>query len=202
MERVTYEDLGPLVAALRSGATVALPTDTVYGLACAAHDRAACEALLIAKGRPLDKPSAIVAGTVAGALTAVLPDLPATARDRVRRLLPGPLTLVVPNPGHRYPWLCGDQPDRIGLRVPGLDPRLAAAIDQVPALLLTSANAAGEPPAVAFADLAPVAAIAAVAVDGGVCPGGRPSTVVDVAGDEPELIREGPVALEEIRARL
>src|SRR6478735_3847830 len=199
MERVTYEDLGPLVAALRSGATVALPTDTVYGLACAAHDRAACEALLIAKGRPLGKPSAIVAGTVSGALTAVLPDLPALARDRVRRLLPGPLTLVVPNPGHRYPWLCGDQPDRIGLRVPDLEPRLAAAIDRVPALLLTSANVAGASPAVAFADLAPVAGIAAVALDGGVCPGGLPSTVVDVVGDEPAIVREGPVALEEIR---
>jgi len=202
MERVTYEDLGPLVAALQSGATVALPTDTVYGLACAAHDRAACEALLRAKGRSLGKPSAIVAGTIEGVLTAVLPDLPAVARGRIRRLLPGPLTLVVPNPGHRYLWLCGDQPDRIGLRVPDLDPRLAAAIDHVPALLLTSANAAGEPPAVAYDDLAPVAGIAVVAVDGGVCPGGRPSTVVDIVGDEPELVREGPVALAEIRARL
>jgi L-threonylcarbamoyladenylate synthase len=139
---------------------------------------------------------------VAGALTAVLPDLPESARDRIRRLLPGPLTLVVPNPGHRYAWLCGDQPDRIGLRVPELDARLAAAIDRVPALLLTSANAAGEPPAVAFAGLAAVAEMAAVALDGGVCPGGRPSTVVDIAGDEPALIREGPVALAEIRARL
>ena len=146
MERVTYEDLGPLVAALLAGATVAIPTDTVYGLACAAHDRAACARLLSAKGRSPAKPSAIVAGTVSGALTAVLPDLPAVARDRVRHLLPGPLTLVVPNPGHRYPWLCGDQPDRIGLRVPDLEPRLAAAIDRVPALLLTSANVAGAPP--------------------------------------------------------
>jgi len=202
MERVTYEDLGPLVAALHAGATVAIPTDTVYGLACAAHDRPACETLLRAKGRSLAQPSAIVAGTVAGALDRVLPDLPAVARDRVRRLLPGPLTLVLPNPGHRYWWLCGEEPDRIGLRVPDLDPRLAAAIDRVPALLLTSANAAGGPPAVAFADLAPVAPIAAVALDGGTCPGGVPSTVVDVAGDEPAIVREGPVALDEIRARL
>ena len=68
MERVTYEDLGPLVAALHAGATVAIPTDTVYGLACAAHDRPACETLLRAKGRSLAQPSAIVAGTVAGLL--------------------------------------------------------------------------------------------------------------------------------------
>jgi tRNA threonylcarbamoyl adenosine modification protein (Sua5/YciO/YrdC/YwlC family) len=202
MERVTYEDLGPLVAALLVGATVAIPTDTVYGLACAAHDRAACEALLRSKGRSMTKPSAIVAGTVEGALTAVLPDLPAVAADRIRRLLPGPLTLVVPNSSHRYRWLCGEEPDRIGLRVPDLDPRLATAIDRVPALLLTSANVAGAPPAVAFADLAPVAEIATVALDGGVCPGGLPSTVVDVVGDEPAIVREGPVSLAEIRARL
>jgi tRNA threonylcarbamoyl adenosine modification protein (Sua5/YciO/YrdC/YwlC family) len=202
MERVTYEDLGPLVAALHAGATVAIPTDTVYGLACAAHDRTACETLLRAKGRSLAQPSAIVAGTVGGALDVVLPDLPAVARDRVRRLLPGPLTLVLPNPGRRYRWLCGEEPDRIGLRVPDLDPRLAAAIDRVPALLLTSANATGEPPAVAFGDLAAVPPIAAVALDGGTCPGGVPSTVVDVAGDEPAIVREGPVALDEIRARL
>jgi L-threonylcarbamoyladenylate synthase len=202
MERVTYEDLGPLVAALRAGATVAIPTDTVYGLACAAHDRDACEALLRAKGRSLAQPSAIVAGTVDGALSAVLPDLPERARGRIRRLLPGPVTLVVPNPSHRYRWLCGERPDRIGLRVAELEPRLAAAIDRVPALLLTSANVAGEPPAVAFADLAAVAAIAAVARDGGVCPGGQPSTVVDVVDDEPTIVREGPVSLAEIRARL
>jgi L-threonylcarbamoyladenylate synthase len=202
MERVTYEDLGPLVAALHAGRTVAIPTDTVYGLACAAHDRVACEALLRAKGRSSGQPTAIVAGTVRGALDAVLPDLPEQARERVRRLLPGPLTLVLPNPGRRYRWLCGEQPERIGLRVPSLDARLAAAIDRVPALLLTSANVTGATPAVAFADLEAVATMTAVALDGGTCPGGLPSTVVDVTGDEPELLREGPVALAEIRRLL
>jgi tRNA threonylcarbamoyl adenosine modification protein (Sua5/YciO/YrdC/YwlC family) len=202
MERVTYEDLGPLVAALQAGRTVAIPTDTVYGLACAAHDRAACEALLRSKGRSSRQPTAIVAGTVGGAFGAVLPDLPEPARERVRRLLPGPLTLVVPNPGRRYRWLCGEHPERIGLRVPELDDRLAAAIDRVPALLLTSANVTGAPPAVAFADLDGVAPMTAVALDGGTCPGGLPSTVVDVTGDEPEILREGPVSLAQIRDRL
>jgi L-threonylcarbamoyladenylate synthase len=202
MERVTYEDLGPLVAALQAGRTVAIPTDTVYGLACAAHDRVACEALLRSKGRSSGQPTAIVGGTVAGVLEAVLPDLPEAAQERVRRLLPGPLTLVLPNPGRRYRWLCGADPERIGLRVPELDPRLAAAIDRVPALLLTSANVTGAAPAVAFADLAPVAPITAVALDGGTCPGGIPSTVVDVTGAKLEILREGPVGLAEIRDRL
>ena len=157
MERVTYDDLDPLVAALRAGQTVAIPTDTVYGVACAAHLRESCEWLLRAKGRSLAQPSAIVAGSRA------LGDRRRAARAERRRrrppphgCCPGPLTLIVPNPGRRYAWLCGDQPNRIGLRVPVLHPLLAAAIDRVPALLLTSANVAGEPPAVTFDDLGPV----------------------------------------------
>ncbi len=202
MERVTYDDLEPLVAALRSGHTVAIPTDTVYGVACAAHLREACERLLRAKGRSLAQPSAIVAGTLDSAIDVVLPELPRAAGDRARRLLPGAVTLVLPNPGRRYPWLCGREPTRIGLRVPVLHPLLAAAIDRVPALLLTSANLAGEPPAVSFGELDRVAAIATVALDGGTCPGGLPSTVVDVTGADPVIVREGPVSLDELRARL
>lgn len=201
MERVTYEDLGPLVAALEAGRAVAIPTDTVYGLACAAQDREACERLSRAKGRPLSQPTAVVAGSVAAVLESVVPDLPEPAAERVRRLLPGPLTLIVPNPGRRYPWLCGTAPDRIGLRVPALDERLAAALDRAP-VMLTSANPAGEAPAVAYGDLAPVAGIAAVGLDGGRCPGGVPSTVVDVTAAAPVIAREGPVSLDEIRARL
>ncbi|MEA2248491.1 MAG: L-threonylcarbamoyladenylate synthase [Solirubrobacteraceae bacterium] len=202
MERVTYDDLEPLVRALHEGHTVAIPTDTVYGVACAAHLPDACERLLRAKGRPPAQPTAIVGGTVESALDVVLPELPAAARERARRLLPGPVTLILPNPGRRYAWLCGDEPERIGLRVPELHPQLAAAIDRVGALLLTSANRAGEPPARAFEDLEAVAAIAHVALDGGTCPGGAPSTVVDVCGDDPVIVREGPVSLDELRARL
>ena len=202
MERVTYDDLGPLVAALRAGQTVAIPTDTVYGVACAAHLRDACEQLLRAKGRPLSQPSALVAGTLGSAVEVVLPELRGPAEVRARRLLPGPVTVIVANPGRRYPWLCGDQPTRIGLRVPALHPALAAAIDRVPALLLTSANLAGEPPATTFQELAPIAGIAVVGLDGGTCPGGRPSTVVDITGDDPVIVREGPVSLDELRARL
>ena len=202
MERVTYDDLDPLVAALRAGQTVAIPTDTVYGVACAAHLRESCEWLLRAKGRSLAQPSAIVAGSVRSATDVVLPELNGAAADRLRRLLPGPLTLIVPNPGRRSSWLCGSEPTRIGLRVPVLHPLLAAAIERVPALLLTSANVAGEPPAVTFDDLGPVAEIATVAVDGGACPGGTPSTVVDVTGDNPVIVREGPVSLDDLRAQL
>jgi L-threonylcarbamoyladenylate synthase len=202
MERVTYEDLEPLVGALRAGQAVAIPTDTVYGVACAAHLRDACERLLRAKGRSLSQPSAVVAGTLDSAVDVVLPDLPDSTAARARKLLPGPVTLIVPNRGRRYPWLCGDEPTRIGLRVPVLHPLLAAAIERVPALLLTSANLAGEAPATSFDELEPIAEIATVALDGGTCPGGVPSTVVDITGDDPVIVREGPVSLAELRARL
>jgi tRNA threonylcarbamoyl adenosine modification protein (Sua5/YciO/YrdC/YwlC family) len=199
---VTYDDLEQLVVALRAGQTVAIPTDTVYGVACAAHLRGACEQLLRAKGRSPAQPTAIVAGSVDSAIDVVLPELNGAVAARVRRLLPGPLTLILPNPGRRYPWLCGTEPTRIGLRVPVLHPLLAAAIERVPALLLTSANVAGEPAATTFDELDPVAAFATVALDGGACPGGMPSTVVDVTGDDPVIVREGPVSLAELRDRL
>jgi tRNA threonylcarbamoyl adenosine modification protein (Sua5/YciO/YrdC/YwlC family) len=199
---VVYDELGPLVAALAARAIVALPTDTVYGLACSAGDRDACERLLLGKGRDPAKPSAIAVGSVDALLGVVLPALPGAVAARVRSLLPGPLTLVVPNAGASFPWLCGDTSDRIGVRVPDLDPRLAAAIDLAGPLLLTSANAAGEPAATTFAGLAPIAGLATVALDGGACPGGIASTVVDVTASEPRLVRPGPVSLEAVRARL
>ncbi len=206
MERVTYEDLGPLVAALQAGRTVAIPTDTVYGLACAAHDRVACEALLWAKGRvarPADGDRRRAPSTARS--TSVLPDLPAPARERVRRLLPGPADAGRAEPGPSLPRGCAaSSPDADRPAVSRRStPALAAAIDRVPALLLTSANVAGGSPAVAFADLdaggaaSPRWRSTAVPV-----PAALPSTVVDVTGDEPEILREGPVALAEIRARL
>lgn len=195
MERLSYDDGDVLVAALLAGKIAAIPTDTVYGLACAAHLRDACERLWRRKGRAPTKPTAIVCGSLERVLESLLPDLPAAAR----RLLPGAVTVIVPNPERRFAWVCGDAPDRIGLRVPVLDARLAAVIDRVPALLLTSANVAGAPPAQAFTDLGP---LADVALDGGTCPGGVPSTVVDLCGLEPVILRPGPVTAAEIAARL
>jgi len=196
------DELGPLVAALAAGELVAIPTDTVYGLACAAHDARACARLLRAKGRAPAKPSALLAGTVASLLADVLPELDGVVAARVRRVLPGALTLVLPNPGRRYPWLCGDEPERIGVRVPELPDGLAAAIARVPAVLATSLNEAGEPPATTLVVPPALAAHVAVAVDAGPAPGGVPSTVVDLTGAEPVVLRAGPVSLGEIRALL
>jgi tRNA A37 threonylcarbamoyladenosine synthetase subunit TsaC/SUA5/YrdC len=99
---------------------------------------------------------------------------------------------VVPNPGARFPWLCGGRPDRLAVRVPRLDPRLAEAIERVGAVVATSANLHGERDPLSLRDVPDeLLRTAAVVVDGGQAPALRPSTVVDVSGREPAVLREG-----------
>jgi L-threonylcarbamoyladenylate synthase len=196
------DDLGPLVEAFTSGRPTVVPTDTVYGLATGAHLPDGYERLLRLKGRDASKPTAVVCGAVDTVFTTVLPELFGRAGVRARRLLPGPVTLIVPNPARRFRWLCGTTPDRIGLRVPELDPRLAAAIDRVGAVAATSANLAGEPPPRRLQDVdASLLERCAIALDGGEL-AGIPSTVVDITGPEPVILREGALGADEIRRRL
>jgi L-threonylcarbamoyladenylate synthase len=190
-------DLEPVARLLRAGVAVAIPTDTVYGVACLAASPEACAGLLLRKGRDAGKPSAIVAGSSAALIVDLGLDAP-IARA-VDRLLPGPLTLVVPNAARRYAWLCGDRPGAIGVRVPVLPEPVAALIERVGPLLLTSANNVGEPAAITV-DTVP--SWVAAAIDGGPSAGGVPSTVVDLCGPEPVIVRPGPVSLDEIRERL
>jgi L-threonylcarbamoyladenylate synthase len=197
----TEDDLSPLLQAFLAGRATIVPTDTVYGLATGAHQADACARLVALKGRDLSQPSAIVCGSVASLLE-VLPETPPQAAARVEQLLPGPLTLVLPNPGRRFEWLCGDAPDRIGVRVPDLHPRLAATIHATGAVLATSANRTGAPAPHRLDDVDPeLLAEVDVAVDGGPA-GGIASTVVDVTGPEPAILREGPIDLEEIQRRI
>ena len=153
------------------------------------------------KGRDLSQPSAIVCGSVAALLDAVLPDLPPAAAERAGRLLPGPLTLVLPNPGRRFAWLCGDAPERIGVRVPDLhragrhDRRGRGRAGDVG----QSHGAAGAAPP---GGRRPGAAGGRDRRRRRRCRGGVASTVVDVTGQEPAILREGPVGLDEVRRRL
>jgi tRNA threonylcarbamoyl adenosine modification protein (Sua5/YciO/YrdC/YwlC family) len=194
--RLSPEDhLGPLVEALRAGASVVLPTDTVYGLACAAHLEDACERTLALKGRDLSKPTSILGASLSVVFTRVLGDLGGRAVEQARRLLPGPVTVIVPNPAGLFPWLCGDDRSRIGVRIPVLLPALADAIDGVGVIAATSANLAGQPDPVTLQEV-PDAILSrvSVAVDAGPAPAGRPSTVVDLTGPEPVILREGALS--------
>ncbi len=137
------------------------------------------------KERPAGQATAVVFGSVARAVDVLGEALP-------EELLPGPVTLVVPNPGRRFAHLCGASPERIGVRVPELAPAVAALADAVGGLAMTSANRRGEAAPARLLDVPPeLRSAASVVVDGGVLPGVA-STVIDLTGPEPVVIRPGP----------
>ena len=155
------------VAGLRAGKPVVLPTDTVYGLCADAYREAPVLRLGTLKGRPEGMPVALVAGDLDTILDAV-PELRGKAAVACRALLPGPYTLVLPNPARRFRWLGGARPDTIGVRVPDLPHEARAVVERVGAVAATSANLHGGPDPRRVADLAPelVEAVAAI-VDAG-----------------------------------
>jgi L-threonylcarbamoyladenylate synthase len=184
-------------AALRAGQPVVLPFDTVYGLAAEPFDEESTRRLYALKGRSASQPTALVAADVER-LAELFPELPANARA----LLPGPLTLVVANPAGRFRWLTGSNPLALGVRVPELPPVTRAALGTLGAVVATSANRPGEPDPRRLGDVPDeICAGAAAVVDGGELPG-TPSTVVDLTGDEPRILRVGAVPVEEIHRRL
>ncbi len=187
-----------MIDALRAGLPVVLPFDTVYGLAAEPHDEASTRRLYELKGRPAAQPTALVAASV-DALRALLPELDTS---RAWHLLPGPVTLVVPNPAHRFRWLTGTNPDALGIRVPDLPRTTQEIVASVGAVVATSANLSGGPDPRRFEDVPEeIRTGAAAAVDGGEVPG-TPSTVVDLTGAEPRILRQGAVPAAEVLRRL
>ena len=181
------------VAAIRAGRPVVLPTDTVYGLCADAERESAAREVARLKGRAAHQPIALLARDVDRLLERV-PELDARV---LRVLLPGPYTLILPNPKGRYPWLAGDRPDTIGVRVPVLPGPAAEVLDQVGAVLATSANAHGGADPRRLEDVPEeVRRAAVVLVDGGELPG-TPSTVLDLTGPKPKVLREGAVPASE-----
>ncbi|HEY0389953.1 MAG TPA: Sua5/YciO/YrdC/YwlC family protein [Gaiellales bacterium] len=182
---------GGAVRLLLDGELALLPTDTVYGIAAAAGCAAACERLYALKSRPASQATAIMLGSVDG-LTAALPELGGRALAACRRLLPGAVTVIVENPAHRFAHACGARTDRIGVRVPRLAPAVAGLADDAGGLVITSANLRGGPDPARLADVpGALRRAAAFAVDGGALPG-LPSSVIDVTGERPVVLREGP----------
>jgi L-threonylcarbamoyladenylate synthase len=189
------------VAALRAGKPVILPTDTVYGLCADAYREEPVRRLLRLKQRPETMPTALLAADLEAILDAV-PELLGRAAVLARALLPGPYTLVLPNPGRRFRWLTGTTPDAIGIRVPELPPAARAVLQRVGVVAATSANLHGgrDPARVEEIPDEIRSAVHAV-VDVGPLPG-TPSTVIDLTGSEPQVLREGAVAADEARARI
>ena len=194
-------EIDEVVAAIRAGQPVILPTDTVYGLCADGYRAAPARRLARLKGRPSGMPIALLAAELDVILDAI-PELRGRAAVWARALLPGPLTLVLPNPGRRFPWLTGTNPHAIGIRVPDLPPQMRAVLDEVGAVAATSANLHGTPDPARLAELPRELVDAAVAVlDAGDLPG-TPSTVLDLTGPRPRVLREGAVTAEEALARV
>jgi L-threonylcarbamoyladenylate synthase len=184
------------VEAIEAGKPVVLATDTVYGL-CARPDASATLTRL--KGRDEHQPIALLAADV-DTLFGKIPEL----RDQatlVRALLPGRLTLILPNPAHRYDWLTGERHDAIGVRIPELEGAAKEIVERVGAVAATSANLHGGPDPRRLEEVPDEIRAAAVLVDGGELPG-TPSTVVDLTGSEPEVLREGAVPAAEVLERV
>jgi L-threonylcarbamoyladenylate synthase len=189
------------VEALRAGKPVVLPFDTVYGLAAEPYRERSTRRLYELKGRPATQPTALVAADLDYLLECV-PELRGRAATLARQLLPGPLTLVVPNPAGRFRWLTGENAETIGVRVPEFTGPGRDVLERMGAVVATSANRPGEPDPRRLDEVPEeIRAGAAAVVDGGELPG-APSTVVDLTGDEPRILREGAVPAGEILRRL
>ena len=188
------------VEAIRAGQLAIVPTDTVYGLATTPHSEEPVRSLYRAKGRDDVQPTALVAADL-DVLFACVPELQSSAGAVVRALLPGPFTLIVPNPAERFGWLTGSRPDTIGVRVPAFAGPGADVLARVGVLVATSANLPGGPDPRTLAGVPEQLRRAAAAlVDGGELPG-TPSTVLDLTGPEARVLREGAVpAAEALRA--
>jgi L-threonylcarbamoyladenylate synthase len=186
-----------VVAAIHAGRPAIVPTDTVYGLAADAANRGAVERLYALKGREGRKPTALVVVDVDG-LRAAVPELD----ERVARaLLPGPYTLVLPNPAGRFPWLAGGRQDTIGVRVPAVSGDAAELLRKAGPIAATSANRPGERDPRAVDEIPEELREACAVLDVGPLPG-TPSTVVDLTGPEPLVLREGAVPADEALERL
>ena len=189
------------IAALRAGGLAVIPTDTVYGLAADGRSEDAARALYAAKGREAIQPTALLFASV-DVLEEHLPELPAHAREIARALLPGPLTLVLPNPGRRFRWLNEGRPDAVGVRVPVIPGAGGDVLTALGVLVATSANLPGQRDSRCVEDVpSAIRERVAAVVDGGELPG-TPSTVVDLTGAEPGVLREGAVPAREVLARL
>jgi L-threonylcarbamoyladenylate synthase len=188
-------------AVIRAGKPVVLPTDTVYGLCATPYRAEPVRALYHLKGRSEEQPTALVAANFE-LLLECIPELRGRAAILARELLPGPYTLILPNPARRFRWLSGGHPDTIGVRVPELTGVARAVFDRVGAVAATSANEPGGPDPRTLDDVpSKLRAGCGAVVDGGSLPG-MPSTVLDLTGHEPLVVREGAAASAEAVARI
>lgn len=197
---MTAEDVAALARCVGRGGVAVFPADTVYGLACDPESEAGVARLYELKGRPAARPAAVMFGAL-GAVPAALP-VDARTQAALGALLPNPVTVLLPNPEHRFPLACASDPETIGVRVPDL-PALAGLGRPI---LQSSANLSGGRDPRRLEDVEPsIREGADLVVDGGELPG-TPSTVVDLRRYEADgtwrVVREGALGREPLERAL
>ena len=191
------EGVDAAVDSVRRGELVVLPTDTVYGIGADAFQPDAIDALLAAKGRGRDMPVPVLVGSWA-ALDGLTLVVPPRVRELVEAFWPGGLTLVVEH-APSLAWDLGDARGTVAVRMP-LHPVALELLDRVGPMGVSSANRTGQLPAATAEEARDQLGFAvAVYLDGGPSGDPVPSTILDVTGSVPRVLRSGAVSLEQLR---
>ncbi|WBQ07404.1 L-threonylcarbamoyladenylate synthase [Kribbella sp. CA-293567] len=197
----TGDELAPAyraaVDAIEAGDLVVLPTDTVYGIAADAFKADAVQRLLDAKGRGRDMPPPVLISVVES-LDALATDVPDAGRKLCEAFWPGPLTVICHAQGSLM-WDLGDTQGTVALRVPDHE-NTRELLSRTGPLAVSSANLSGQPAALDVYDAEEqLLDTVAVYLDGGAVDGGEPSTIVDLTGDFPHIVRIGALSVRQIR---
>ena len=190
--------LAEAAAAIRRNELVVMPTDTVYGIAADAFSPQAINLLLAAKGRGRDMPVPVLVSSRA-MLEAVVAEVTDAAGKLADAFWPGALTLVLRETPH-LAWDLGEARGTVAVRMPD-HPLTVALIEQTGPLGVSSANRSGQPPATTAMDARlQLGAAVAVYLDGGAVTAPVPSSIVDLTGEEPRLLRAGALDVDALRA--
>jgi L-threonylcarbamoyladenylate synthase len=191
------EGIKEAVTALGNGELAVVPTDTVYGVAADAFKPDAVAALLAAKGRGRQMPPPVLVGSRRAAF-ALVEDISTSASDLIDEFWPGGLTLVFRS-SRSLVWDLGDTRGTVAVRMP-LQPVTLDLLKESGPLAVSSANISGSAPATTVADAeSQLGDAVSVYLDGGPAPGEIPSTIVDVTGAVPKLLRSGAITVKRLR---
>ena len=185
------------IEAVRNGELVVLPTDTVYGIGADAFTPYAVKALLEAKGRGRNVPPPVLIGS-RRTLDGLVLTLPQEARDLIEAFWPGALTIVVAH-APSLSWDLGDKTGTVAVRMP-MHPVALEVLNETGPMAVSSANKHGRPAATTAAEARDQLGYSVRAyLEAGPCPDPVPSTIVDLTGDTPTVLRAGAVNLDQLR---
>jgi L-threonylcarbamoyladenylate synthase len=191
------EGLAAAAVAVLNGELVVLPTDTVYGIGADAFSAAAVTLLLTTKGRGRETPPPVLVGTVRAA-SALVDGLGPYGQELIDEFWPGGLTIVC-RAARTLSWDLGDTKGTVAVRMPQ-DPVTLDLLRETGPMAVSSANLTGQPAATTAQEARDQLGDAvAVYLDGGPSAGGKASTIVDLTGDAPRLLRQGAISIGRLR---